>query len=124
MPPTRVVELGESQSATVALLVLGERTEIDRAVALIDAAEDPAVAATPTSRARDSRLGTLTAREREVLQLLALAASNTAISDQLGITTRAVERHINSIFRKLELPESDQLNRRVKAALLYTTAAG
>jgi DNA-binding NarL/FixJ family response regulator len=122
MPPTRVVELGETQGATVCLLVLGGRTEVDRALELLDAAEGPAVAATPTRRARDSRIETLTAREYEVLQLLARAASNTAISDQLGITTRAVERHINSIFRKLELAESDRLNRRVKAALLYASA--
>jgi DNA-binding NarL/FixJ family response regulator len=70
--------------------------------------------------ARHPRIERLTAREREVLMLVAQSASNTAISGRLGITTRAVERHINSIFRKLQLPESDQVNRRVKAALLYT----
>jgi DNA-binding NarL/FixJ family response regulator len=62
----------------------------------------------------------LTTREREVLALVAEAESNRAIAQSLGITTRAVERHINSIFRKLGLAETDNVNRRVKAALVFT----
>ncbi len=50
------------------------------------------------------RLDRLTTREREVLALIAKAETNAAISADLGITTRAVERHVNSIFRKLEIP--------------------
>jgi len=67
------------------------------------------------------RLDRLTPREREVLALIAQADTNTAISTELGITTRAVERHINSIFRKLEIPADGLVNRRVKAALSYRT---
>jgi len=67
------------------------------------------------------RLDRLTPREREVLALIAQADSNTAISTELGITTRAVERHVNSIFRKLEIPADGLVNRRVKAALSYRT---
>jgi DNA-binding NarL/FixJ family response regulator len=67
------------------------------------------------------RLDRLTPREREVLALIAQADTNTAISNELGITTRAVERHVNSIFRKLEIPADGLVNRRVKAALSYRT---
>jgi DNA-binding NarL/FixJ family response regulator len=72
------------------------------------------------ARARDaSHLDSLTARENDVLVLLAEGWSNAAIGEQLGITTRAVERHICSIFAKLDLGDSSRHNRRVRAALLY-----
>jgi DNA-binding NarL/FixJ family response regulator len=67
----------------------------------------------------DAFRGTLTAREHEILSLVAAAESNLAIARRLGITTRAVERHINSIFRKLGLNDDEGLNRRVKAALVF-----
>jgi DNA-binding NarL/FixJ family response regulator len=66
-----------------------------------------------------SLLSRLTPRERETLALVAEGRSNRAISDELGITERAVERHINAIFTKLELTQPDQVNRRVKASLVY-----
>ncbi len=65
-----------------------------------------------------SRLETLTAREREVLALVAEGWNNPGISERLGITVRAVERHVYSIFSKLDLGDSLQ-HRRVRAALLY-----
>lgn len=65
-----------------------------------------------------SRFETLTAREQEILGLVAEGWSNAGISEQLGITTRAVERHVHSIFSKLELSDSLH-NSRVRAALLY-----
>ena len=66
----------------------------------------------------------LTAREREILALIAEGRSNASIADLLGITKRAVERHINAIFLKLDLGEPSDVNRRVKAALLYLTGEG
>jgi DNA-binding NarL/FixJ family response regulator len=66
-----------------------------------------------------SPLDRLSPREREVLALVAEGRSNSAIADALVITKHAVERHINSIFGKLELSESQDVSRRVKAALLY-----
>jgi DNA-binding NarL/FixJ family response regulator len=66
-----------------------------------------------------SPLAVLTPREREILGLIAEGRSNTAIAASLVVTKRAVERHINAIFRKLGLEESDDISRRVKAALLY-----
>jgi DNA-binding NarL/FixJ family response regulator len=68
----------------------------------------------------DNRLDRLTPREHEVLGLVADGLSNSAIAAQLFLTTRAVERHINSIFAKLELTDQQATNRRVLAALAYT----
>ena len=65
----------------------------------------------------------LTPRELEILGLIAEGRSNTAIAETLVVTKRAVERHINAIFRKLGLEESDDISRRVKAALLYLSRA-
>ena len=74
----------------------------------------------PTARARDSsRFESLTAREQEVLVLLAEGWSNAGISEELGITTRAVERHVHSVFSKLDLGDSSRHNRRVRATLFY-----
>ena len=69
----------------------------------------------------DPGLEKLTAREREILARIAEGRSNTSIASELGITKRAVERHINGIFLKLDLGESSDVNRRVKAALRYLT---
>ena len=66
-----------------------------------------------------ARLDTLTPREFEILGLIAQGRSNAAIAEELFVTKRAVERHINSIFAKLDLREADDVSRRVKAALLY-----
>jgi DNA-binding NarL/FixJ family response regulator len=63
----------------------------------------------------------LSARETEVLGLLAEGLSNTAIAERLTLTTRAVEHHINAIFEKLELHDP-KTNRRVMAALVYAHA--
>jgi DNA-binding NarL/FixJ family response regulator len=65
----------------------------------------------------------LSPRETEVLALIAEGASNTAIAEKLMITRRAVERHVNSIFAKLDLGEGD-VNRRVLAAMVYTRFRG
>jgi DNA-binding NarL/FixJ family response regulator len=70
-------------------------------------------------RRKDSRFDTLTPREQEILALIAEGWSNAGISEQLVITKRAVERHINSIFSKLSLGEGEHFSRRVKATLLY-----
>ena len=67
----------------------------------------------------DPQLDRLTPRERETLAMIAEGRSNSAIAEQLLITKRAVERQINGIFVKLELTESGEVNRRVRAALLY-----
>ncbi|MER6252635.1 response regulator transcription factor [Streptomyces sp. NPDC001584] len=64
-------------------------------------------------------LGRLTPREREVLELMAEGRSNAAISQQLVITERSVAKHTSNIFTKLDLPPSDDNNRRVLAVLAF-----
>jgi DNA-binding NarL/FixJ family response regulator len=71
------------------------------------------------SRAAQSPLDRLTPREREVLALLAEGKSNAAVAEGLVLSERAVEKHINSIFAKLDLPEARDAHRRVKAVLLF-----
>ena len=71
------------------------------------------------SRNAQSPLARLTPREREVLALLAEGRSNAAVADGLVLSERAVEKHINSIFAKLGLPEARDAHRRVKAVLLF-----
>lgn len=66
----------------------------------------------------------LTPREREVLGLIATGASNSAIAMRLTVTSRAVEKHINSIFTKLDLPAGESTHRRVAAVLLYLGDSG
>jgi DNA-binding NarL/FixJ family response regulator len=68
---------------------------------------------------RAESLAALTAREREVLALVAEGRSNTAIAQALVITGGVVEKHIASIFAKLGLAPSDHDNRRVIAAIMY-----
>jgi DNA-binding NarL/FixJ family response regulator len=70
------------------------------------------------SRRREP-LESLTAREREVLGLMAQGLSNTAIADSLVVSAGAVEKHISSIFAKLDLPPSEHEHRRVLAVLRY-----
>jgi DNA-binding NarL/FixJ family response regulator len=66
-----------------------------------------------------SPLAALTGREREVLAEIAKGKSNAAIADTLVLTKRAVEKHINSIFLKLELSYSEDVSKRVMATLLF-----
>ena len=71
------------------------------------------------SRAEESPIAGLTQREREILAQIARGKSNPAIAESLGLTKRAVEKHINAIFTKLQLPESEDVSRRVTAALMF-----
>jgi DNA-binding NarL/FixJ family response regulator len=70
-------------------------------------------------RARDEPLGRLTPREREVLALMAEGRSNAAVASSLVVSEGAVSKHIANIFMKLDLPPSDEDNRRVLAVLTY-----
>jgi DNA-binding NarL/FixJ family response regulator len=84
---------------------------------------DPEVVATMLGRRRDQDpLAVLTPREREVLELMAEGGSNHAICEQLVISQRAVEKHVTSIFEKLELPSEAETHRRVLAVLAFLQA--
>jgi DNA-binding NarL/FixJ family response regulator len=67
-------------------------------------------------------LGALTPREREVLGLMAEGRTNAAIARELVVSASAVEKHVSSIFGKLDLPASDDDHRRVLAVLAYLRA--
>ena len=71
------------------------------------------------SQERMSGLKSLTARESEILGEMAQGKSNSAIAATLFVTQRAVEKHTNSIFAKLGLSEEKDVNRRVKAVLMF-----
>jgi DNA-binding NarL/FixJ family response regulator len=67
----------------------------------------------------NSRLMDLTPREREVLADIAEGKSNAVIAQELFLTKRSVEKHVNSIFLKLGLGSADDVSKRVKAALIF-----
>ncbi len=71
------------------------------------------------ARGRRSPLSGLTSREQEVLAEIAEGKSNAAIAESLFLTKRSVEKHINSIFLKLNLSEAEDTSKRVKAALMF-----
>jgi DNA-binding NarL/FixJ family response regulator len=84
---------------------------------------DPAlVAELVSARRRDDPLAALSAREREVLALMAEGRSNTGIARRLWVTEGTVEKHVRSILTKLTLPEAEDDHRRVLAVLTYLEA--
>ncbi len=70
----------------------------------------------------DAGLGALTPREREVLNLMAEGRTNAAIARDLVVTSGAIEKHVSSIFGKLDLPASNDDHRRVLAVLTFLRA--
>jgi DNA-binding NarL/FixJ family response regulator len=74
-------------------------------------------------RKRASVLDGLTPREQEVLSQLAQGKSNAAIAHALVLTKRAVEKHVNAIFWKLGLKDSEDVSRRVMATLMLLSAS-
>ena len=80
---------------------------------------DQEVIAQLMARGRRNPIDVLTPREREVLGLMAQGLTNRAIAGELFMSERAVERHVTSIFTKLDLPASAHDHRRVLAVLAY-----
>ncbi len=93
--------------------------EAVRRVAGGGSAIDPDVVAQMLARSRRDPLDALTARETEVLGVMAQGLSNVAIAKALVITQGAVENHIGNIFAKLGLEASRDENRRIRAVLTY-----
>jgi DNA-binding NarL/FixJ family response regulator len=94
-----------------------------RRVAAGGTALDPEVVSRLVGRRRGTGpLDDLTPREREVLELIAEGRSNHAIADRLVISERAVEKHVTSIFGKLNLHATAEAHRRVLAVLAYLNA--
>jgi DNA-binding NarL/FixJ family response regulator len=95
-------------------------TEAVERVAAGGSVLDPEVVAQMLGRSRtEGPLDSLTAREREVLGQMAEGRTNRAIAETLFVSERAVERHVTSIFTKLDLPAGQQDHRRVLAVLAY-----
>jgi DNA-binding NarL/FixJ family response regulator len=126
--PAYVLELLESGSAGRAYLLKDRVTDTAQLVSAIEAVAagesviDPVVVellVRARSRNEPSPLAQLTPREHDVLSELAQGKSNAAIAKSLYLTKRAVEKHVNAIFMKLELGSPDDVSRRVKAALLF-----
>ena len=105
----RVADVGELTSAVQRVHEGGSVIDPTVVEQLVAANRGPA----------DTPLRTLTPRELEVLGEMAQGKSNAAIAGTLFLSERAIEKHTNSIFAKLGLTEERDLNRRVKAVLLY-----
>jgi DNA-binding NarL/FixJ family response regulator len=75
------------------------------------------------ARSERSPLSELTPREHDVLAEIARGKSNTAIAESLVLTKRAVEKHINAIFLKLNLSDAEDVSKRVKATLVFLAEA-
>jgi DNA-binding NarL/FixJ family response regulator len=96
---------------------VGEFVDAVERVAAGGTAFDPEVVKSLVQGRRRSALDELTDRERAVLTLIAEGRSNRAIAKQLYLSPRAVERHVQGIFQKLGLAETEDDNRRVLAVL-------
>ena len=94
-----------------------------RRVAAGGSALDPQVVERLLGRRRAGPLDELTAREQDVLALMAEGRSNLGIAHELGVTEAAVEEHVSSILRKLDVPADAADHRRVRAVLSYLRGA-
>jgi DNA-binding NarL/FixJ family response regulator len=130
--PAHVLELFESGSEGRAYLLkehVGDLTQLVAAIEAVAAGRSSIdarivdVLFAERARVAASPLDELTAREREVLTEVATGKSNAAIAALLFLTKRAVEKHINAIFMKLNLRDSEDTSRRVTAALIYLADA-
>ncbi|MGW2938693.1 response regulator [Streptomyces sp. NPDC001156] len=75
-----------------------------------------------SARRREDPLAVLSAREREVLELMAEGRSNAGIARRLWVSEGTVEKHVRSILAKLNLPETDDDHRRVRAVITFLEA--
>ena len=116
-----------SRRPELGILVLSQYVEPVYTAELLASGDREVVAELMRSRegrSGDAALDELTPREREVLGLMAEGRSNAAIARAMVVTAGAVEKHISSIFGKLDLPSTDDDHRRVLAVLTYLRAGG
>jgi DNA-binding NarL/FixJ family response regulator len=120
-----LLEGGSERRAYLLKERLHDRTQLTTALSAVadgGSVVDPKVVeALISAQVRDeaSPLADLTPRELEILSEIAQGKSNQAIADHLVLSKRAVEKHINAIFLKLDLTHDEDVSRRVKAALIY-----
>jgi DNA-binding NarL/FixJ family response regulator len=121
--PTYALELVGDDASGVGYLLKDRVRDVAHFVEAVErvaaggTAFDPAVVNSLCGGRRASLLDELTDRERDVLTLLAEGRSNRAIAKQMFLSPRAIERHVQAIFLKLRLPDSEDDNRRVLAVL-------
>lgn len=102
------------------VLRVDEFVEVVERVAGGGSALDPSVvAALVAPRRREDRLGSLSARELEVLGLVAEGLTNLGVASRLCVADRTVEAHMRSIFQKLGIPDTGDHHRRVLAVVTY-----
>jgi len=137
-PDTAVLVLSQYAEESYALELLSECTESTgyllkdrvadvstftdavRRVANGGSALDPEIVGLMLGRRRHEHpLAVLTPREREVLGLMAEGRSNSAMAEALGVSERAIEKHVTAIFSKLDLPRAVEDHRRVLAVLAF-----
>ncbi len=123
LEPAYMLELVGDDASGVGYLLKDRVRDVTEFVGAVErvaaggTAFDPEVVKTLVGGHRHSELDELTDRERAVLSLIAEGRSNRAIAKQLYLSPRAVERHVQGIFQKLRLPDSEEDNRRVLAVL-------
>jgi DNA-binding NarL/FixJ family response regulator len=123
LEPTYMLELVGDDASGVGYLLKDRVRDVAEFVDAVErvagggTAFDPEVVKTLVGGHRRSLLDDLTERERDVLSLIAEGRSNRAIAKQLYLSPRAVERHVQSIFMKLRLPDTEDDNRRVLAVV-------
>src|SRR5881397_1284015 len=123
LEPAYMLELVGDNASGVGYLLKDRVRDVDEFVDAVErvaaggTAFDPDVVKTLVGGYRRSVLDDLTDRERDVLSLIAEGRSNRAIGKSLFLSTRAVERHVQAIFKKLGLPDTEDDNRRVLAVL-------
>ena len=123
LEPAYLLELVGDDAAGVGYLLKDRVRDVAEFVRSVErvagggTAFDPEVVKMLVGGHRRSVLDELTDRERSVLSLIAEGRSNRAIAKQLYLSPRAVERHVQGIFQKLRLPDSEEDNRRVLAVL-------
>ncbi len=130
--PEHVLTVFEAGNEGIAYLLkenVADRAVLSRAVEAVasqGSSVDPAVVSVLVSSRSKRQVGIegLTPREHDVLSLIAEGWNNSAIGERLVLSDRAVAKHINSIFAKLQLAEEPEAHRRVKAVLTWLAAAG
>jgi DNA-binding NarL/FixJ family response regulator len=120
--PTYMLELVGDDASGVGYLLKDRVRDVAHFVEAVErvaagTAFDPAVVNSLVGGRRSSLLDELTDRERGVLTLLAEGRSNRAIAKEMFLSPRAIERHVQGIFAKLRLPDTEDDNRRVLAVL-------
>jgi PAS domain S-box-containing protein len=124
-----VIELFAAATGGVGYLLKDSVANVDQLLDALERISDGGIVLDPNlvvdlvgRTLRPDPLGVLTAREREVVELMAEGRSNAAIADRLWVTEGAVEKHIRHIFSKLRIPDAPDTHRRVLAVLTFLDA--